>query len=111
MVFGAPNFSPRDIYDRNRGFFQIPTWRLYQEMLNTDLASLGTDFRVPIYFFQGTEDEVTAAALARDYFDKVNGIGGLVTKNWLHVSAVSSTITIGIPHRFHVEPLEPATLR
>ena len=72
MVFGAPNFSPRDTYDRNRGFFQIPTWRLYQEMLNTDLASLGTDFRVPIYFFQGTEDEVTAAALARDYFDKVN---------------------------------------
>jgi pimeloyl-ACP methyl ester carboxylesterase len=63
-MFGAPNFSLRDIYDRNRGFFQIPTWRLYEEMLNMDLASLTTDFKIPIFFFQGTEDEVTAAALA-----------------------------------------------
>lgn len=71
-MFGAPNFSLRDIYNRNRGFSQIPTWRLYQEMLNTDLASLGTDFKVPIFFFQGTEDEVTAAALAKEYFDEIN---------------------------------------
>lgn len=71
-MFGAPNFSLRDIYNRNRGFVQIPTWRLYQEMLNTDLASLGTDFKVPIFFFQGAEDEVTAASLAKDYCDKIN---------------------------------------
>jgi pimeloyl-ACP methyl ester carboxylesterase len=72
MIFGAPNFSLRDISSRNRGFFQIPTWRLYQEMLNTDLASLGTDFKVPIFLFQGTEDEVTAAALAKEYFEEIN---------------------------------------
>lgn len=71
-MFGAPNFSLRDIYERNRGFFQIPTWRRYQEMLNTDLASLGTDFKVPIFFFQGTEDEVTAASLAKSYFDQID---------------------------------------
>jgi hypothetical protein len=44
-LFGAPNFSFRDIYERNRGFLQIPTWRLYQEMLNTNLALVGTDFK------------------------------------------------------------------
>ena len=71
-MFDAPNFSLRDIYARNRGFFQIPTWRLYQEMLNTDLGSLGTDFKVPIFFFQGAEDEVTAAPLANAYFDEIN---------------------------------------
>jgi pimeloyl-ACP methyl ester carboxylesterase len=71
-MFSAPNFSLRDIYNRNRGFFQIPTWRLYQEMLNTDLASLGTDFKIPIFFFQGTEDEVTAASLSKGYFKEIN---------------------------------------
>jgi pimeloyl-ACP methyl ester carboxylesterase len=70
-MFGAPNFSFRDIYERSRGFFQIPTWRLYQEMLNADLASLGTDFKIPIFFFQGTEDEVTAASLAKAYFENI----------------------------------------
>jgi pimeloyl-ACP methyl ester carboxylesterase len=39
---------------------------------NTNLPSLGTDFRLPIYFFQGTEDEVMAPALARKYFDEIN---------------------------------------
>jgi pimeloyl-ACP methyl ester carboxylesterase len=71
LIFGAPNFSLWDIYNRDRGFLDIPTWQLYQEMLNTKLASLGTDFRVPIFFFQGTEDEVTVATLARDYFDTI----------------------------------------
>jgi proline iminopeptidase len=41
-------------------------------MLNAHLASLGTDFRVPIYVFQGTEDEVTAAVLAKEYFDEIS---------------------------------------
>ncbi len=41
-------------------------------MLNTDLASLGPDFEVPIYFFQGAEDEVTVTALAKEYFEKIN---------------------------------------
>ncbi len=71
LIFGAPNYSLRDIYDRNRGFFQIPTWGLYQEMLDTNLASLGTDFKVPIFFFQGIDDEVAVSALAKEYFDEI----------------------------------------
>jgi pimeloyl-ACP methyl ester carboxylesterase len=72
LVFSAPNYSLWDIYNRDRGFIQIPPWQLYQEMLNTDLASLGPDFKVPIYFFQGAEDELTVTALTQEYFEKIN---------------------------------------
>ncbi|HYN16067.1 MAG TPA: alpha/beta hydrolase [Terriglobales bacterium] len=96
MIFGAPNYSLRDIYNRNRGFFQIPTWRLYQEMLNTNLSSLGTDFKVPIYFFQGTEDEVTAAVPPRDYFEKINA----PRKEFVAFEGVGHFAVWSMPNRF-----------
>lgn len=68
LTLSAPNYSLWDIYNRIRGFAQIPSWELYQEMLSTNLPALGTDFNIPIYFFQGAEDEVTLTALAREYF-------------------------------------------
>lgn len=68
----APNYSLWDEYNRIRGFAQIPTWRLYQEMLSADLLSLGSDFKIPVYFFQGSEDELTVTPLAKEYFDKIN---------------------------------------
>jgi pimeloyl-ACP methyl ester carboxylesterase len=68
----TPNYSLWDEYNRIRGFAQIPTWRLYQEMLSADLASLGPDFRIPVYFFQGTKDELTLTPLAQEYFDQIN---------------------------------------
>jgi pimeloyl-ACP methyl ester carboxylesterase len=72
LIFGAPNYSLWDIYNRDKGFLQVPSLRLYQEMLSTDLASLGPDFKIPIYFFQGAEDEVTATALAKEYFQSID---------------------------------------
>ncbi|HVO98375.1 MAG TPA: alpha/beta hydrolase [Bryobacteraceae bacterium] len=72
LIFGAPNYSLWDMYNRYRGFMQIPTWRLYQEMLTTDLASLGIDFKVPVYFFQGAEDELTVTAITRQYFEAID---------------------------------------
>jgi len=72
LVLGAPNYSLWDIYNRARGFTQVPTWRLYQEMLATDLAALGTDYSLPIYFFQGADDEVTPPGLAQEYFDAIH---------------------------------------
>jgi pimeloyl-ACP methyl ester carboxylesterase len=68
----APNYSLWDEYNRIRGFAQIPTFRLYHEMLSTDLQSLGFDFKIPVYFFQGWEDERTLAPLAKEYFEKIN---------------------------------------
>jgi pimeloyl-ACP methyl ester carboxylesterase len=72
VLFGAPNLSVWDAYNRGRGFLRIPTWTLYQEMLNVDLASFSTDFNVPIFFFQGRDDEVTPASLAEEYLGKIN---------------------------------------
>ncbi len=72
LVFTAPNFSLWDIYNRGRGFAQVPTLRLYQDMLSTDLSKLGPDFAIPVFFFEGMEDEVTPAALARAYFDAIS---------------------------------------
>jgi pimeloyl-ACP methyl ester carboxylesterase len=71
-IFNAPNFSLRDILNRARGFERIPTWSLYQAMLSTDLSSLGSTFKVPVFFFQGAQDEVTEASLVQEYFDKVD---------------------------------------
>jgi pimeloyl-ACP methyl ester carboxylesterase len=72
LTFGAPNYSLWDIYNRYRGFAQVPSLRLYREMLTTDLAALGLDFKVPIFFFQGAEDEITVTALAQEYFEEIH---------------------------------------
>jgi pimeloyl-ACP methyl ester carboxylesterase len=98
-MFGAPNFSLRDIYDRNRGFVQIPTWRLYQQMLNTDLASLGPDFRIPIFFFQGTDDEVTAASLAKGYFEEISA----PHKEYVAFNGVGHFAVWSVPDKFRQE--------
>ena len=71
-TFNAPNFSLRDIFNRQRGFLDIPTWDLYQAMLSTDLSLLGSTFKVPVFFFQGAQDEVTEASLVQEYFDRID---------------------------------------
>jgi pimeloyl-ACP methyl ester carboxylesterase len=69
--FSAPNYSLWDIYNLIRGFALIPTFRVYHEMLSADLSSLGPDFKIPIFFFQGELDERAQASLAKDYFEKI----------------------------------------
>lgn len=71
-AFTAPNLTLWDLFNLIRGFAQVPTFRVYNEMLSADLVSLGPDFRIPIFFFQGTLDERTLAPLAKEYFDKSN---------------------------------------
>jgi pimeloyl-ACP methyl ester carboxylesterase len=68
-VFSAPNYSLWDIYNLIRGFARIPTFRVYHEMLSANLSSLGPDFKIPIFFFQGAEDERTQAPLAKEYLE------------------------------------------
>jgi len=70
--FTAPNYSLWDIVNLIRGFAVVPTWRIYNEMLSADLSSLGPDFKIPIFFFQGAEDERAPASLAKEYFGKIN---------------------------------------
>jgi pimeloyl-ACP methyl ester carboxylesterase len=71
LIGSAPNFSLWDIYNRIRGFIRVPTWELYRIMLSTDQASLGLEFQIPVFFFQGADDDVTPAALAAEYLDKI----------------------------------------
>lgn len=67
-----PDYSLRDIYYENQGFMSVPTWRLYDEMLSTQLAALGPDLGVPVFIFQGAEDPVTPASLAEEYLRSLN---------------------------------------
>lgn len=70
-AFTAPNYSLWDIYNLIRGFAQVPTFAIYHEMLSADLTSLGPDFKIPIFIFQGSEDERAPAPLAQQYFDTI----------------------------------------
>jgi pimeloyl-ACP methyl ester carboxylesterase len=67
-----PNYSLLDAYHTYQGYMKVPTVRLYNEMLHTNLASLGPDFAIPIFFLQGTADNLTPASLASDYFKTIN---------------------------------------
>lgn len=57
------------------GFLQSQDQFLGQDMqgpmAETDLPALGTVFATPVFFFQGEDDDMTPAQLARAYFDKI----------------------------------------
>ena len=42
-------------------------------MSQTDLRSLGTDFSIPMFFFEGTADIVTPIEPAHVYFQEIKG--------------------------------------
>jgi pimeloyl-ACP methyl ester carboxylesterase len=44
---------------------------MWGEMLADDLPARGVLFAVPVVMIQGSEDLVTATALAKDYFDRI----------------------------------------
>jgi pimeloyl-ACP methyl ester carboxylesterase len=67
-----PDYSLRDEFNRFRGFMAVPPWSLYRELLGTKLADLGPDFEIPIFVIQGSEDPVTSASLAQEYFATLN---------------------------------------
>jgi pimeloyl-ACP methyl ester carboxylesterase len=67
-----PDYSLRDEFDRFRGFMVVPTLQVYSEMLGTRLKSLGPDFQIPIFFIQGSEDNLTQPSLAEDFLKTIN---------------------------------------
>jgi pimeloyl-ACP methyl ester carboxylesterase len=72
LIFGAPNFTLRDNSYRAEGFLSVSNKHLMPEVLTLNPSSLGTDFQLPIFFFQGSDDAVTSASLAKAYFDQIN---------------------------------------
>lgn len=71
LLSPPPDYSLRDVMNWYQGFRNVPTLRVYNEMLGTRLAALGPDFEVPVFFIQGAEDNVTQALPAEDYFKTI----------------------------------------
>ena len=71
VVLFAPNFSMADVYSMLQGS-KFASNALYREMLGYDARTLGTDFAVPFFVFNGDEDRVTPADLARQYVDVID---------------------------------------
>jgi pimeloyl-ACP methyl ester carboxylesterase len=70
VVLLAPDYSPLDILDFLRGS-KFAADALYQEMLGYDARTLGPSFDVPFFIFNGDQDRITPAHLARAYFETV----------------------------------------
>ena len=72
LMSPKPDYSLHDEFDRFRGFLIVPPLQLYNEMLNTKLESLGPNFQIPIFFIQGSEDNLTQASLPEDYLKTID---------------------------------------
>jgi len=65
-LLSAPEYSLRDVYGFTRAqVFSLET--MIPEVRNLDLATLGTSFRVPIFFFHGRHDPYCPPALIERY--------------------------------------------
>jgi proline iminopeptidase len=69
-LFSAPEYSLRDVYGFTRGQL-LSLEVLIPEVSTVDLTSMGTDFRVPIFFFQGRYDPYTRPALVAKYAETI----------------------------------------
>ncbi len=70
----APDYSLKDVVNYVRGTIGGDDFfgqSLDGPLMHVDLPALGTDFSIPFFVVEGEEDDVTPAALAKDYFDKV----------------------------------------
>jgi pimeloyl-ACP methyl ester carboxylesterase len=72
LMAPKPDYSLHDEIDRFRGFMVVPPLRLYNEMLSTKLENFGSNFQIPIFFIQGSEDNVTQPSLAEDYLKTID---------------------------------------
>jgi pimeloyl-ACP methyl ester carboxylesterase len=68
-----PDFSLLDWYYWQRGisFSAAQLTGRNGPMIQNDLWSLGTDFSIPVLFFEGTDDFDTPVEPARAYFEKI----------------------------------------
>ncbi|HKO71900.1 MAG TPA: alpha/beta hydrolase [Bradyrhizobium sp.] len=68
-----PDFSLLDWYYWQRGMTFSATHLAGKNspMIRSDLWSLGTDFSIPMFFFEGTDDIVTPIEPARAYFEEI----------------------------------------
>jgi pimeloyl-ACP methyl ester carboxylesterase len=70
LALVAPGYSVRDLNDSGDGQ-NLSGERLAPQMRSEAMKQLGLEFRVPMFFFQGTEDFTTPSALARQYLGAI----------------------------------------
>ncbi len=64
------NITPEDILAMQQGF-QFTGDHLFGALTAIDVSSLGLEFPVPMFIFQGTEDPSTPCELAERYFETI----------------------------------------
>lgn len=70
LTLVAPRGAVQDLYDSRDGQ-NLSGERLVSLTRSSTSKDLGLEFRVPIFFFQGTEDFTTPTALARQYLGAI----------------------------------------
>jgi pimeloyl-ACP methyl ester carboxylesterase len=69
-LLSAPEYSLRDVYGFTRGqLFSLEV--LIPEVKQVDVATLGTDFKVPLFFFHGRHDPYCRPALIEKYAETI----------------------------------------
>ena len=66
----SPDYTMRDIKDMQKGM-EFSMDQLFNELMSFDIRSLGYDFRLPFFIFQGEGDIITPVAKAKEYFDHI----------------------------------------
>lgn len=66
-----PDISLGDMNARQIAFQTTPV-PLYREIAHVDLTKVERSFPVPVFFFQGADDDVTPASVAKAYFDEIS---------------------------------------
>ncbi len=70
-IFFAPEYSLINDLDWFRGqLFSVDL--LLAELSKMNLADMGYDYRVPVFFLEGRHDPYTPSSLAKEFFDKMN---------------------------------------
>jgi pimeloyl-ACP methyl ester carboxylesterase len=72
LTAAAPWQLWRQLIDRPFAGAPLSHRVLWRGILAEDLPSLGLDFKVPMYFFQGSEDLVTTTAVVQDYYQRIH---------------------------------------
>jgi pimeloyl-ACP methyl ester carboxylesterase len=71
------NFTAADAQDRNKGFFfsnfiVFGQERMDGPLMDVDMPATATDFALPIFIFQGRNDDVTPTPLVEKYVQAIH---------------------------------------
>ena len=70
LLLTAPRTSLRDVWDTIGGVF-FSYSKLFRSLLEYRADPYGWTFRIPMYFFQGSDDLQTPTKLVRDFVHRI----------------------------------------